>query len=175
MARWPLTDRLASRQVAATSRPARRRTHISHLQRRDHMRLPSSARRGGKGAGGYGWGKERSKSHPSQDNRKVFFHCHYRSGSKFCASAVSPGQQRYFCNHFLSQLPPACAVDWVAKVIWDRPARRAASITVITSWCRALASAWMITTESLPALAPSVRAAARMSTLRPVTGVLLTL
>jgi len=41
-------------------------------------------------------------------------------------------------------LDPACADDCVAKVICDRPARRAASITVITDWCVAVASALMV-------------------------------
>ncbi len=47
----------------------------------------------------------------------------------------------------------------------ESPTRRAASITVITDWCDAVASAVMITTESLPALAPafaSAIAASRM-------------
>jgi hypothetical protein len=33
------------------------------------------------------------------------------------------------------------AEGWVAKVIWASPARRAASMTVMTAWCLALASA----------------------------------
>jgi hypothetical protein len=46
-------------------------------------------------------------------------------------------------------------------------------MTVTTAWCLALASALMISTESLPALAASSRAAASASTLRSGSGTLL--
>lgn len=67
----------------------------------------------------------------------------------------------------------ADVVDCVANVICDRPARRAASMTVMTDWCVLLASALMITTLSVPSTAaPS--AAATASTLRSVTAALFT-
>ena len=65
---------------------------------------------------------------------------------------------------------PACAEDWVANVICESPLRRAASITVITDWCVAVASALMMIIESLPAFAFSASATASASTLRPTTG-----
>src|SRR6185369_4943014 len=69
---------------------------------------------------------------------------------------------------------PPWAEDWVAKVICIRPERRAASITVMTDWWGAAASALMMITLSLPALAASVSASATASTLRPATGTPLT-
>ena len=74
-----------------------------------------------------------------------------------------------------SGLAPACAADCVAKVICVRPARRAASITVITDWCAALASALMMTTRVLAGhgRVGQRRAPARRA-LRPATGCLLT-
>src|SRR5450830_284539 len=53
--------------------------------------------------------------------------------------------------------------DWVANVTWDSPLRRAASITLITDWWVALASALITTTVSRPPLAASAMAMARLS------------
>jgi hypothetical protein len=67
----------------------------------------------------------------------------------------------------------------VAKVICDRPTRRAASITLITAWCGAVASALITSTLSRPtaaacAFAACASAAATASTLLPSTAVLFT-
>jgi hypothetical protein len=56
----------------------------------------------------------------------------------------------------------------------DSPAWRAASMTVTTDWCGELASALMMTTLSLPAVAAPDRAAATEETLRSSTPCLLT-
>ena len=86
-------------------------------------------------------------------------------------AALAAGRRAAPCSRVSAALP---ADDWVAKVICARPARRAASITVITDWCAAVASAVMITTLSLPAGGRGQRARPAASTLRPSTGLRLT-
>ena len=66
------------------------------------------------------------------------------------------------------------ADDCVANVICVRPTRRAASITETTDWCGAIASALMMTTLPVPAVAALRKACAIASTLLPSTPVLLT-
>src|SRR6188768_801541 len=55
--------------------------------------------------------------------------------------------------------------DWVAKVSFAMPARRAASITLMTLWCAAVASADTISIISLEPPAAAVSSAASASTL----------
>ena len=54
------------------------------------------------------------------------------------------------------------------------PARRAASITLTTLWCAAVASAETITTRSFAPSDTAFSSAASSSTLRPSTGLRLT-
>ena len=58
---------------------------------------------------------------------------------------------------------------WAAKVMRDRPARRAASITLMTAWCVAIASAEMIRNGSLRVSVAARSARVSASTLRPST------
>src|SRR5688572_23904462 len=69
---------------------------------------------------------------------------------------------------------PHYLFDCAVKVICDRPARRAASMTRTTDWCVAAASAVITTTGSLSVPPARRSSSASCSTLRNGTAFLLT-